>query len=36
MDQITAEKHYIKPVKESLGDYVDVDQDDGTPPHQSY
>lgn len=32
MNQIAAEKRSIKPVKESLADYGDVDQDDGRHP----
>jgi hypothetical protein len=32
MNQITAEKHSIKSVKESLADYGDIDQDEGRHP----
>jgi len=32
MDQIATEKHSIKPAKESLADYGDIDQDEGRHP----
>ena len=32
MNQIATEKHSIKPAKESLADYGDIDQDDGRHP----